>query len=131
MAITSGQRHSAAQYAPSEWEEHQGGSTMVKAFVTATIAVMVLSASANAETREHRAGQPGYTPGGGVTVSTGQRSGGRYGGGRYGGYSGNSKVVKVQPAPNVPQQKNWGIYPNARNVRDHRGCLGPGVGPCA
>ena len=104
---------------------------MVKAFVTAAIAVMVLSASANAETREHRAGQPGYTPGGGVTVSTGQRSGGRYGGGRYGGYSGSSKVVKVQPAPNVPQQKNWGIYPNARNVRDHRGCLGPGVGPCA
>jgi len=107
---------------------------MVKAFVTATIAVMVLGASANAETREHRAGQPGYTPGGGVTVSTGQRSGGRYGGGRYGGYSGSSKVVKVQPAPNVPQLKNWGMYPsagNARRVRDHRGCLGPGVGPCA
>ena len=111
---------------------------MVKAFVTATIAVMVLGASANAETREHRAGQPGYTPGGGVTVSTGQRSGGRYGGGRYGGYSGSSKVVKVQPAPNVPQYRNWGIpRPGYRllnapsNVRDHRGCLGPGAGPCA
>ena len=103
---------------------------MVKAFVTAAIAVMVLSASANAETREHRAGQPGYTPGGGVTVSTGQRSGGRYGGGRYGGYSGSSKVVKVQPAPNVPQQKNWGCCTwsgpwkpslvSGQNVRDHR-----------
>jgi hypothetical protein len=65
---------------------------------------------------------------GGVTVSTtGQRSGGRYGGG--------SKVVKVQPAPNVPQQKNWGCCTfstvpvpivgsgkqlTGQNVRDHR-----------
>src|SRR2546429_1247315 len=102
MAITSGQRHSAAQYAPSEWEEHQGGSTMVKAFVTATIAVMVLSASANAETREHRAGQPGYTPGGGVTVSTGQRSGGRYGGGRYGGRRRRTQGGVVPPPPQDP-----------------------------
>jgi hypothetical protein len=105
---------------------------MARALVTATIRLMLLSASANAETREHRAGQPGYTPGGGVTVSTGQRSGGRYGGGRYGG---GSKVVKVQPAPNVPQQKNWGCctfstvpvpvvgsgkLQTGQNVRDHR-----------
>lgn len=98
---------------------------MVKPFVTAVIGLMLLStASANAQTqREHRAGQPGYTPGGGVTVGTPGRSGGRYGGGRYTG----SKVVKVQPAPNVPHERNWGIpAPGSRllnapsNVRDHR-----------
>jgi hypothetical protein len=99
---------------------------MTRALVTATIGLILLSASANAETREHRAGQPGYTPGGGVTVGTpGQPSGGRYGvgGGRYSG----SKVVKVQPAPNVPHERNWGIpgpgstLLNApSNVRDHR-----------
>ena len=100
---------------------------MMKLLVSAGMGLMLLSASANAETREHRAGQPGYSPGGGVTVSTGQRSGGRYGGGRYGG---GSKVVKVQPAPNVPQQKNWGCCTwsgpwkpslvSGQNVRDHR-----------
>jgi hypothetical protein len=99
--------------------------TMAKLLLSATIGLMLLSASASAETREHRAGQPGYTPGGGVTVQQGGRSGGR----------GGSKVVKVQPAPKVPQQTNWGlsgVYPYApRNVRDHRGCLGPGAGPCA
>jgi hypothetical protein len=93
---------------------------MVKAFVIATIGLTLLSASANAQKREHRAGQPGYTPGGGVTVQQGGRC----------GRSSTSKVVKVQPAPNVPQQKNWGIphpisgcpgcgtFPS--NVRDHR-----------
>jgi len=113
---------------------------MNKVLLSTAVGLILLSASADAaERREHRAGQPGYTPGGGVTVSTGQPSGGGcYGGGRYGGYSGGSKVVKVQPAPNVPQYRNWGIpRPGYRllnapsNVRDHRGCLGPGAGPCA
>jgi hypothetical protein len=100
---------------------------MRKLLVNVAMLVLLSTATANAQThREHRAGQPGYTPGGGVTVGTpGQPSGGRYGvgGGRYSG----SKVVKVQPAPNVPHERNWGIpspgnassgFPS--NVRDHR-----------
>ena len=99
---------------------------MTKAFVTAIIGLTLLSASATAG--EHRAGHPGYTPGGGVTVST-------QGGGRSGGGHGGSQVVKVQPAPNVPHQKNWGCctfstvpvpvvgsgkLETGQNVRDHR-----------
>jgi hypothetical protein len=93
---------------------------MAKAFVTAMIGLMVLSASANAG--EHRTGHYGSHPGGGVTV--GPSGGGR--GGRT-----VQQPVKVMPAPNVPHEKNFGIYANTRNVRDHRGCLGPGAGPCA
>lgn len=68
--------------------------------VTATIGLMLLSTSYAAQ-REHRAGQPGYTPGGGVTVSPGGR----------GGRNVKSKVVKVRPAPTVN---------SSSNVRDHR-----------
>jgi hypothetical protein len=70
---------------------------------------------------------PDITPGGGVTVGTPGQRGGRYGGG---GYRGTSQVVKVRPAPNVPQQYNWGILHVVKNcpscgsfpsnVRDHR-----------
>jgi hypothetical protein len=98
---------------------------MIKLLLSAGMGLMLVSTSANAG--EHRAGHAGYHPGGGVTVST-------PGGGRGGRSSGGSQVVKVQPAPNVPQQKNWGCctfstpvpivgsgkLTSGQNVRDHR-----------
>lgn len=98
---------------------------MGKLLLSAAVGLVLLGANANAASREHRAGQPGYTPGGGVTLGT-------PGGGRGGrGARNSSQPAKVMPAPNVPHEKNFGIYPGARNVRDHRSCLGPGAGPCA
>ena len=90
--------------------------------IGAAIGLLLLSASANAG--EHRTGKSGSHPGGGVTVGpTGPswRGGGR-------GVS-SQPQPKIQPAPNVPHQKNWGIpgtktgpYPTTfpANVRDHR-----------
>jgi hypothetical protein len=93
---------------------------MVKGFVTAVVGLMLLSASVDAG--EHRTGKFGSHSGGGVSV--GPSDGGR--GGRT-----VQQPVKVMPPPNVPHENNFGIYAGTKRVRDHRGCLGPGVGPCA
>jgi len=79
---------------------------MAKALVTAMIGLMVLSASANAS--DHRTGTYGY----------------------HGRYAGPTTPNNARPAPNVPQQKNWGCCTwsgpwkpslvSGQNVRDHR-----------
>ena len=85
---------------------------MVRLLLGVTVGLFLLNTSAYSAQREHRAGQPGYHPGGGVYVSQGGRG------------SRTSKVVQPRPAPNVEHQKNWGIpkYSNnfPSNLRDHR-----------
>ena len=101
---------------------------MTKLLLSAAVGLMLLSTSSYAAQREHRAGQPGYSPGGGVTVGTKTPTW------HYGSHT-QPKTVKVRPAPNVAHEKNWGCctfttvpvpivgsgkQTSGQNVRDHR-----------